>query len=131
MRRLTRLITKCSYHVYQTGSVFQGQRQTGLLRTSHRLEILNVSILTCGVLQGSFLGPSLFIIYTASEHRWKIRQHGRGFHMYADGTRLTCDAICWLEIGDALVTHTRCIRTIGAMFDSGLLDNAVTSQCHL
>ena len=122
VRRFTRLITKCSYHVYQTGSVFQGQRQT-LLRTSQSLEILNVSMLTCGVHQGSFLGPSPFTIYTTGEHRWKIRQRRLGFYVYADDTRLTCDAIYWLEIGDAQVTQTRCIRTLVVMFHSGQCSN--------
>ncbi|KAI0238381.1 hypothetical protein LSAT2_010939 [Lamellibrachia satsuma] len=58
------------------------------------------------------------------------------FHMYADDTRLyttfkisdTRDAICRLEIGDVQVKQSRCIRNFGVMFESGLLDNAITKK---
>jgi len=49
------------------------------------------SLLTCCVLQGSVLGPVLFLVYDADVIAI-ARRHGLEVHSYADDTRLYFDA---------------------------------------
>ena len=56
-------------------------------RVRRRTTTSTPSILTCGVPQGSVLGPILFLLYTADILRI-VELHGLSPHLYADDTQI-------------------------------------------
>jgi len=89
-------------HTYTGGPSMSDVAYSGVPRTW----------LTCGVLQGSVLGPILFILYT-TDLVSLVEQHGFRPHLYADDTQVY-DSCRPFAVTDFQVRLSACVDDIAA-----------------
>ena len=77
------------------------------------------SLVSCGVPQGSVLGPILFLLCTA-DVIGIARRHGLGVHSYADDTQLYLHAAA-TKLAEQTVNLTSCITEINSWMTSNCL----------
>ena len=89
----------------------QSVRYQNVLSSAHTL--------TCGVPQGSVLGPLLFVLYTAGLHN-VIDNHGLRSHFYADDSQIY--ASCKPKDSKSLKTNVlQCINDVSSWMSSNRL----------